>query len=314
MGGSRMKTAFLFSGQGAQYAGMGQELASHAIVRETYEEASDVLGYDMAALCFEENERLNETMYTQPAILTTSVAFYRLLKSAGITPDAVAGLSLGEYSALVAAEALDFKEAVALVAKRGRFMTEAAPSGTGKMVAVMNADRTLLEEICTQASTYGIVAPANYNTPQQIVIGGEVAAVDHALEMLKAAGIKRMIPLNVSGPFHTQLLAPAAQQLEKELAQVKFSPMARPLISNTTAQIMPDEDVRDLLTRQVMSAVRFDDSIQTLKALGIDTLVEVGPGKTLTGFLKKIDKQLTSAHVEDQASYDEAIALLMAGR
>lgn len=309
-----MKTAFLFSGQGAQYAGMGQELASHAIVRETYEEASDVLGYDMAALCFEENERLNETTYTQPAILTTSIAFYRLLKSVGVTPDAVAGLSLGEYSALVAAEALDFKEAVALVAKRGRFMTEAAPSGTGKMVAVMNADRTLLEEICTQASTYGIVAPANYNTPQQIVIGGEVAAVDHALEMLKAAGIKRMIPLNVSGPFHTQLLAPAAEQLAKELAQVNFSPMTRPLISNTTAQIMPDEDVRGLLTRQVMSAVRFDDSIQTLKAMGIDTFVEVGPGKTLTGFLKKIDKQLTSAHVEDQASYDEAIALLMAGR
>ena len=309
-----MKTAFLFSGQGAQYAGMGHELASHAIVRETYEEASDVLGYDMAALCFAENERLNETMYTQPAILTTSIAFYRLLKVAGITPDAVAGLSLGEYSALVAAEALDFKEAVALVAKRGRFMTEAAPSGTGKMVAVMNADRPLLEEICTQASTYGIVAPANYNTPQQIVIGGEVAAVDHALEMLKAAGIKRMIPLNVSGPFHTQLLAPAAEQLAKELVQVNFSPMARPLISNTTAQIMPDADVRDLLTRQVMSAVRFDDSIQTLKALGIDTFVEVGPGKTLTGFLKKIDKQLTSAHVEDQASYDETIALLMAGR
>ncbi|MDU4030329.1 MAG: ACP S-malonyltransferase, partial [Enterococcus faecalis] len=202
-----MKTAILFSGQGAQYQGMGEELYhQEAIVRETFDEASHILGYEMAELCFTENERLNETEYTQPAILTVSVAFYRLLQQKGLTPDVVAGLSLGEYSALVASEALRFSEAVALVQKRGQYMTEAAPQGTGKMVAVMNTDQSLIEEICQKASEKGVVTPANYNTPAQIVIGGEVVAVDYAVELLKEAGAKRLIPLNVSGPFHTALL------------------------------------------------------------------------------------------------------------
>ena len=310
-----MKTAFVFSGQGAQYVDMGKELyEQEAIVRETFKEASDVLGYDMADLCFTENDRLNETSYTQPAILTVSIAFYRLLKEKGYQPDVVAGLSLGEYSALVVSGVLSFKEAVALVAKRGRFMTEAAPTGTGKMVAIMNADRSLIEECCNQASVAGIVSPANYNTPQQIVIGGEVTAVDKAVELLKENGVKRMIPLKVSGPFHTALLKPAADQLAIELAKNDFAELQIPVISNTTAEVMEQADIKSLLEKQVMSAVRFADSIETMKSMGIDTIIEIGPGKTLTGFIKKIDKEIKTARVEDRETLEDAINCLNGGK
>ncbi|MCA5011362.1 MULTISPECIES: ACP S-malonyltransferase [unclassified Enterococcus] len=306
-----MRTAFVFSGQGAQYSGMGKELFDkEKIVQDTFEEASDVLGYDMAELCFTENERLNETMYTQPAILTVSIAFFRLLQAKGYRPDVVAGLSLGEYSALVASGAISFKQAVQLVAKRGKFMSEAAPSGTGKMVAVMNADRSLIEECCLKASEFGIVSPANYNTPQQIVIGGEVTAVDQAIELLTEAGVKRMIPLNVSGPFHTALLKPASEKLAAELDQIEFTEMMIPVISNTTAQVMKQAEVKQLLEQQVMSAVRFADSIETIKKMDVDTIIEVGPGKTLTGFIKKIDKEIQTARVEDEKTLAEAENLL----
>ena len=300
-----MKTAILFSGQGAQYQGMGEELYhQEAIVRETFDEASHILGYEMAELCFTENERLNETEYTQPAILTVSVAFYRLLQQKGLTPDVVAGLSLGEYSALVASGALRFSEAVALVQKRGQYMTEAAPQGTGKMVAVMNTDPSLIEEICQKASEKGVVTPANYNTPAQIVIGGEVEAVDYAVELLKEAGAKRLIPLNVSGPFHTALLESASQKLAAELEKVSFKDFTLPLVGNTEAQIMKSEDVKALLARQVMEPVRFYDSIATIQEFGVDEVIEIGPGKVLSGFLKKIDKTLPTYNVEDQASLD----------
>ena len=297
------KTAFLFAGQGAQKLGMARDLYDqYPIVKETFDQASRVLGYDLRDLIDQDEEKLNQTRYTQPAILTTSVAIYRLLVEKGLQPDMVAGLSLGEYSALVAAGSLDFEDAVALIAKRGQFMETAAPAGTGKMVAVMNTDVALIEEACEKASDKGYVKPANYNTPAQIVIGGDVVAVDAAVDYLKEAGAKRLIPLNVSGPFHTALLKPASEKLALELEKVDFRDFQVPLVGNTEAKVMEKNQIKSLLARQVMEPVRFYESIDTMKELGLTKVIEIGPGKVLSGFLKKIDKNIEALAVEDEAS------------
>ncbi|MBM7643424.1 ACP S-malonyltransferase [Streptococcus loxodontisalivarius] len=300
------KRAFLFAGQGAQKLSMASDLVEqYPIVKETFDTASAILGYDLRELIDNDEEKLNQTRYTQPAILTTSVAIHRLLEEKGVTPDIVAGLSLGEYSALVAAGALSFEDAVALVAKRGEFMETAAPAGSGKMVAVMNTEASLIEDICKQASVKGFVTPANYNTPGQIVIGGEVEAVNYAVELLKEAGAKRLIPLNVSGPFHTALLTSASEKLAAELEKVSFNDFKLPLVGNTEAKIMQASEIKSLLARQVMEPVRFYDSIEVIKEFGIDQVVEVGPGKVLAGFLKKIDKTIPVASIDNQASLEE---------
>ncbi|MGX7047608.1 ACP S-malonyltransferase [Lactococcus piscium] len=297
------KTGLLFAGQGAQKLGMARDLYDNFdSVKKTYDEASEILGYDLRQLIDQDAEKLAETKYTQPAILTTSVAILRLLDSQGVTYDVVAGLSLGEYSALVASGSLAFADALKLVAKRGQYMAEAAPTGSGKMVAVMNTSSDVIEVACQTASVKGIVSPANYNTPAQIVIGGEVAAVDEAMALLTEAGVKRMILLNVSGPFHTALLKPASDKLAVELEKVDFHDFKKPLISNTTAQVMSFEEIKSLLTRQVMEPVKFYESIDTMLALGVTDFIEIGPGKVLSGFIKKIDKTVGMKQVDDLAS------------
>ncbi|HFI0076502.1 TPA: ACP S-malonyltransferase [Streptococcus suis] len=301
------KTAFLFAGQGSQTVGMARDLyENYPIVRETFDQASQILGYDIRDLIDNQEDKLHQTRYTQPAILTTSVAIFRLLEEEGVQPDMVAGLSLGEYSALVASGALAFEDAIALIAKRGEYMEMAAPAGTGKMVAVLNTDVNLIEEICSTV-TSGIVSPANYNTPAQIVIGGEVAAVDEAVELLKEAGVKRMIPLNVSGPFHTALLRPASEQLAQALEEVEFSDFQVELVGNTEAKVMKKEDIKSLLTRQVMEPVRFYESIASMQEAGVTNFIEIGPGKVLAGFIKKIDKIAEVVTVEDMASLTDLL-------
>lgn len=300
------KVAFLFAGQGAQKLGMARDLyETFPIVKETFDKASHVLGYDLRELIDKDLDKLNQTKYTQPAILTTSTAIYRLiLKEIGLRPDMVAGLSLGEYSALVASGAIRFEDAVVLVSRRGQLMEAAAPAGSGKMVAVLNADRQIIEDACKKASQFGIVSPANYNTPKQIVIGGESIAVNAAVEELKQQGVKRLIPLNVSDPFHTALLKPASQKLSDVLDKVHFSVSEIPVIGNTEAQIMKKDDIKSLLARQVMEPVRFDESIETMKKMGMTQVVEIGPGKVLSGFLKKIDSSLSVYSVEDKIGFN----------
>ncbi len=306
-----MAIAFLYAGQGAQYTGMGQDLLNHHPEIATYfDKASEVLGYSMKDLCFQEDTELNQTEYTQPAILTVSTAFTALLREAGITADYLAGLSLGEYTALVEAGVLSFEDAVDLVSHRGRFMQAVAPAGAGKMVAVMKAERALIEDICQQVreASGQYVAPANYNTPKQIVIGGDASAVDTAVAKLTQAGVKKMVELNVSGPFHTALLSQASDQLADYLDKFDFKPQRVPVISNTTATAHQDGQVKDLLIQQVMKPVKWSDSIEYLIEQGVDTVIEIGPGKTLSSFMKQINKEIKIYRVEDEETLQATIA------
>lgn len=285
------KTAFIFPGQGSQYVGMGKDFYENsALCREIYEKASKASGLDVKALCFEENEKINITEYTQIAMLATEVAMLRELEAGGVKADVAAGLSLGEYGALAAAGVMSDEDIFRIVRKRGLFMQEAVPSG-GAMAAILALATDKIEEVCEQ--TEGVVSIANYNCPGQIVITGEEAAVEAAMENLKEAGAKRCVKLNVSGPFHSAMLGGAGEKLGEELANVEIKEMQIPYLANVTADYVTDiKDVKDLLTRQVSASVKWQQTIEKMLEDGVDTFIEIGPGKTLSGFMKKITKEL----------------------
>jgi [acyl-carrier-protein] S-malonyltransferase len=304
------KTAFIFAGQGSQYVGMGKELYQHNDVsRAVFDLADQELGYSLSGLCFNgPKEELDKTEHTQPAILTVSVAAARALMDQGINPDLTAGFSLGEYSALVLSGVLPFEAAVKLVRNRGRYMQEAVAQGVGGMAAVLGLETSGVEEACLAAESLGIVQIANYNCPGQVVISGENKALEAASARAMELGAKRVIPLEVSGPFHTSLLEPAAQKLAEELAGIEFSDPRIPVISNVTADYMADKSaVKELLPQQVMRSVLWEMSFRRMLADGVDTFVELGPGSVLKGFARKIDKNVKVLNVEDPTSLEAVV-------
>jgi [acyl-carrier-protein] S-malonyltransferase len=312
---SSKSIAFLFPGQGSQAVGMGKDLADrYPVARGTFEEADRALGYPLSQLCFEgPEEKLRLTEITQPAILTASIAAQRVLAERGLRPAYAAGHSLGEYSAHVAAGTLSFTDAVRSVAKRGKYMQEAVPVGTGAMAAILALDLAALENVCLQAQqeTGETVSAANINSPDQIVISGTKAAVERAAELAKQAGAKRAVMLPVSAPFHCSLMQPAQDRLAVDLRALKFSKPEIPVVTNVDAKLISSADeARDALIRQVTGAVQWVRSIQTLIEQGVETFVEVGPGKVLTGLLRQIDRSKMGLNVENEESLAKALQAL----
>ena len=301
-------TAFLFPGQGSQYAGMGRELAaSFPAARAVFEQADDTLGFSLSGLCFEGPEqRLKLTENTQPAVLTCSIAVEAVLREKGVAPDYVAGHSLGEYSALAAAGAFDFCAAVRLVRQRGRYMQEAVPQGVGAMAALIGLPPERLDAVCRQAAQGEIVSPANLNSPSQAVIAGHAAAVQRAVELAKTAGARRAVPLPVSAPFHCALMKPAQERLSLDLDAMDFRDPSVPLVNNFAAEtVRTASGAREGLKRQVSHPVRWEETIRRLASLGVDRFVEVGPGRVLTGLMRGIDRSLTASNVEDLESLEK---------
>lgn len=291
------KTAFVFPGQGAQYVGMGKDFYEQIPVsKEMFELASKASGLDVAALCFEENENINITEYTQIAMLAMEVAVLKAIEEKGYKPDVTAGLSLGEYGALAAAGVMSPEDVFKVVRKRGLYMQEAVPTG-GAMSAVLGMDAAQIEKVCEE--TEGIVSIANYNCPGQIVITGEAQAVAKAAERLTAEGARKCVALKVSGPFHSEMLKGAGEKLGEVLDEVTVNDIAVPYLANVTADYVTDkEQVKPLLMQQVASSVRWQQSVEKMIADGVDTFVEIGPGKTLTGFMRKINKDVTTINIE----------------
>ncbi|WP_143322179.1 ACP S-malonyltransferase [Clostridium sp. HBUAS56010] len=292
------KIAFIFPGQGAQYCGMGQDFYEQtSIGKEIYDKASALLGFSVPELCFEKNDRLDITEYTQAAMVTTSIAMMRVLEAeTGIKPSVSAGLSLGEYCALAASGVMSDEDAIRTVRQRGILMQEAVPAGVGAMAAILALDASAIEEVLSGMEGVQI---ANYNCPGQIVISGKKEKVEDANEKLLQAGAKRAIMLNVSGPFHSKMLTEAGEKLGEVLESVTINDPQIPYISNVTAKLVTDKAlVRDLLKRQVSSSVRWQQSVETMLLDGVDTFIEIGPGKTLAGFMKKITRDVKVFNIE----------------
>jgi len=311
------KVAFVFPGQASQYAGMGKELAEkYPAARAVFDEADKALGISVSKLCFEGTEdELKLTANTQPCILTVSVAAYRVLADKGITPDYVAGHSLGEYAALVAAGSLKFADAVKLVHKRGAYMQDAVPAGQGAMAAIMGLSPTVVLGVCKRAAEGEICAPANLNSSEQTVISGHAGAVKRAVEIASQSGAKRAVILTVSAPFHSALMMPAQEKLEKDLKAIPFSELQVPLVTNVDADtIRSGEEARSALVRQVSMPVRWEESMRMLLDEGVNTFVEVGPGRVLTGLMRQIERSVASLNVEDEKSLQATIEKIAAAK